>query len=131
MTVFNGALYFTGNDSAGFIGLWRSDGTAAGTVEVQRSTVAVGGNAYGSFFVSGTKMYFAAADASSVFNLNVMDTTGAINKLSPSSTRRMPASRRAISSRSTTVCCSPAWPRARPTISSPSFGSAMAPATAP
>ncbi len=42
MSVFGGNLYFSGTDASGALGLWRSDGTAAGTVQVAAPGVTAG-----------------------------------------------------------------------------------------
>jgi ELWxxDGT repeat protein len=64
LTVFKEMMYFTGDDANDFKDqgeLWRSDGTAAGTI-----TVRVNGSGYAfgpsNFFVAGDVMYFVASD---------------------------------------------------------------------
>ena len=42
MSVFGGSLYFSGTDASGAVDLWRSDGTAAGTVQVSAPGVRAG-----------------------------------------------------------------------------------------
>jgi ELWxxDGT repeat protein len=60
LTVFNNALYFTANDPSDFDDpeeLWKSDGTAAGTVRVTFTSAAYA-LAPSEYFVAGNTMYF-------------------------------------------------------------------------
>jgi ELWxxDGT repeat protein len=67
-TLFDGLAFFDGYDKAGNIGLWRTDGTVAGTYEIQPIVGAVKVGTPGSdiqpdyMCVVGTKMFFAGED---------------------------------------------------------------------
>jgi ELWxxDGT repeat protein len=61
LTVRNGTLFFSADDGAHGRGLWKSDGTAGGTVMVSDAPVGVSSRADGLTNVNGT-LYFAASD---------------------------------------------------------------------
>jgi ELWxxDGT repeat protein len=67
-TDFNGLVYFAGQDAAGNVGLWRTDGTASGTFELDPIKGAVTVGSPGSdiqpsyMTVLGTEMLFEGAD---------------------------------------------------------------------
>ena len=78
ITLANGQIFFAGTDSSGNVGLWKSDGTAAGTVELSISGAAAGGiNPTSSNIVSFNGLtYFAGHDASGNIGLWVTDGSG-------------------------------------------------------
>ena len=78
ITVANGQIFFAGTDSSGSIGLWKSDGTGAGTVELNIGNAAADGiNPTTSNIVSFNGLtYFAGQDASGNVGLWVTDGTG-------------------------------------------------------
>ena len=78
ITVANGQIFFAGTDSNGEVGLWKSDGTAAGTVELTiGNTAASGINPTTSNIVSFNNLtYFAGQDASGNIGLWVTDGSG-------------------------------------------------------
>ena len=62
-TVFNGALYFHANDGVNGSELWKTDGTAAGTVLVKDINAAAGVSSSPSdFTVFNNTLYFSASD---------------------------------------------------------------------
>ena len=67
-TLFNGAAYFDGYDAAGNIGLWRTNGTVAGTYEIQPIVGAFKVGSPGTdiqpdyMCVVGNEMFFGGAD---------------------------------------------------------------------
>jgi len=69
-TVFNGALYFSADDGTGR-GLWKTDGTDAGTVRVKDIRV------FSEFTVFNGALYFSVDDGTSGFELWKSDGTGA------------------------------------------------------
>ena len=78
ITIANGQIFFAGTDASGSIGLWKSDGTAAGTTELNISNAAPGGVApTSSNIVSFNGLtYFAGHDASGNIGLWVTDGNG-------------------------------------------------------
>ncbi|MGI4795438.1 MAG: hypothetical protein ACRYG8_15460, partial [Janthinobacterium lividum] len=78
ITLANGQIFFAGTDSNGEVGLWKSDGTAAGTVELDISNAAAGGiSPTSSNIVSFNGLtYFAGQDASGNIGLWVTDGSG-------------------------------------------------------
>jgi ELWxxDGT repeat protein len=62
LTVFNGALYFRANDGVSGPELWKSDGTAAGTVQVKDINMGAGGSSPSDLTVSDATLYFRAND---------------------------------------------------------------------
>lgn len=78
ITVANGQIFFAGTDGNGAIGLWKSDGTAAGTTELGIANAAPGGIApTSSNIVSFNGLtYFAGHDASGNIGLWVTDGNG-------------------------------------------------------
>ncbi len=78
ITVANGQIFFAGTDGNGAIGLWKSDGTAAGTTELGIANTAPGGIApISSNIVSFNGLtYFAGHDASGNIGLWVTDGNG-------------------------------------------------------
>lgn len=78
ITVANGQIFFAGTDASGSIGLWKSDGTGAGTVELSIGNAAAGGiNPTTSNIVSFNGLtYFAGQDASGNIGLWVTDGSG-------------------------------------------------------
>jgi ELWxxDGT repeat protein len=83
-TIFDGVAYFDGYDAAGNIGLWRTNGTLAGTYEIQPITGAIKVGTPGSdiqpdyMCVVGTKMFFAGEDLEdSAYSLWVTNGTAA------------------------------------------------------
>ncbi len=78
ITVANGQIFFAGTDGAGSIGLWKSDGTAAGTTELTIGNTPAGGiNPTMSNIVSFNGLtYFAGQDASGNIGLWVTDGSG-------------------------------------------------------
>ncbi len=61
MAIFNGALYFSADDSIHGAELWRSDGTEAGTVLVKDINPASSSSPVNIVAVDGS-LYFAADD---------------------------------------------------------------------
>jgi ELWxxDGT repeat protein len=59
----NGTLFFVATDEAGGRELWKSNGTAAGTVRVKDIMPGSGSSAPTSLTVSGGHLFFAASDA--------------------------------------------------------------------
>lgn len=78
ITVANSQIFFAGTDSSGSIGLWKSDGTAGGTVELNISNAAASGIApTSSNIVSFNGLtYFAGQDASGNIGLWTTDGNG-------------------------------------------------------
>jgi ELWxxDGT repeat protein len=74
-----GKVLFTGVDAAGLYGLWTTDGTAAGTVELTVAGAATTGLGFdpASIVVLGTKLLFAGNDTSGKRGLWVTDGTAA------------------------------------------------------
>ena len=75
-TVMDGNLYFQADGGANGIGLWKSDGTEAGTVLVKTIQFA-GSDAKGSFTVINNTLYFAAYTSDAGFELWKSDGTEA------------------------------------------------------
>ncbi|MHB1141232.1 MAG: ELWxxDGT repeat protein [Sulfuricaulis sp.] len=62
-TVYNDALYFQANDGVNGFELWKTDGTAAGTVMVKDINAATGAGSFPTdFTVYNGALYFSAAD---------------------------------------------------------------------
>src|SRR5262249_19502957 len=61
LTDINGTLYFTASDGTGGTGLWKSDGTTAGTVMVKDINPGGGSYLFGLTALNGT-LLFAAFD---------------------------------------------------------------------
>jgi ELWxxDGT repeat protein len=77
-TVFNGALYFAADDGVNGFELWKTDGTAAGTVLVQDINTAAGaGSSPADFTVFNGALYFAADDGANSRKLWKTDGTAA------------------------------------------------------
>jgi ELWxxDGT repeat protein len=79
-TVLGSKLLFIGQDTSGHLNLWVTDGTAAGTSEVQVAGASASGLLYSGdpdFRILGTKVLFAAHDTTGDFNLWVTDGTSA------------------------------------------------------
>ena len=78
ITLANGQIFFAGTDSTGERGLWKSDGTAAGTTELEVGNAAPGGiDPTSSNIVSFNGLtYFAGHDASGNIGLWVTDGAG-------------------------------------------------------
>jgi ELWxxDGT repeat protein len=81
LTVFKGAVFFSGDDAAGNLGLWTTDGTTAGTHEITGIT---GGSKGGAWIqptaltvLNSNLMLFEGLDAASRLGLWVTDGTGA------------------------------------------------------
>ena len=62
-TVFNGALYFQTRDNGNGRRLWKTDGTAAGTVLVKDNEVGATGSNNSGFAVSNGALYFQSGSA--------------------------------------------------------------------
>ncbi len=81
LTVFAGKALFVGDDASGDIGLWTTDGTAAGTSELAAAGSYANGLFYNfaapDFTVLGAKVLFAGQDANGSPNLWVSDGTAA------------------------------------------------------
>jgi ELWxxDGT repeat protein len=81
-TVFNGALYFAADDGVNGYELWKSDGTAAGTVMVKNINTAAGASSYPyDFTVLNGALYFQADDGVNGYELWQSDGTGANTQL--------------------------------------------------
>ena len=79
ITVANKQIFFAGTDANGSIGLWKSDGTAAGTTELAPSSAATGGVAPTSSNIVAFNglTYFAGHDAAGNIGLWSTDGTSA------------------------------------------------------
>lgn len=76
LTVFNGKVLFNGTDAAGKLGLWASDGTAAGTHELTGISGANGGGIWPTnMVVFKGAVLFNGRDANGNFGLWVTDGT--------------------------------------------------------
>ena len=75
--VFNNAVYFSAFDGTGGFELWKSDGTAAGTVRVKDINPGANGSIPGGFTVFNGAVYFSAFDGTSGFELWKSDGTEA------------------------------------------------------
>jgi ELWxxDGT repeat protein len=62
-TVFNGALYFQARDNVNGPRLWKTDGTAAGTVLVKDSSATATGSNNSGFTDSNAALYFVTGSA--------------------------------------------------------------------
>jgi ELWxxDGT repeat protein len=76
LTDVNGTLFFTADDGAHGRELWKSDGTAAGTVLVKDINPGGPGSDPASLTVVNGRLFFTAADAAGVRRLFVSDGTG-------------------------------------------------------
>ncbi len=76
LTIYNNALYFAANDGASGAELWKSDGTAAGTVRVKDISSPYGSSPSG-FTVFNGMLYFRANDGDSGLELWTSDGTDA------------------------------------------------------
>ncbi len=81
LTVFNNRLWFSGRDASGYLGLWSSDGTAAGTSEMTVPGAWVNGlfnvTASPNFAVYGGRLLFVGRDANANWQLFSTDGTSA------------------------------------------------------
>ncbi len=86
LTVFNGEILFSGTDAAGNVGLWVTDGTAAGTHELTGISGAYAGGILSSTFalplssdltVFGSEVLFEGADTAGNYGLWVTNGTAA------------------------------------------------------
>jgi ELWxxDGT repeat protein len=78
LPTLNGILYFTGTDATGTSGLWRSDGTAAGTYKLSDNAAGVDGTITPfSIVATSSRIFFAASDASAGQELWTSDGTTA------------------------------------------------------
>ena len=68
LTVFNNTLYFSANDGMSGFELWKSDGTALGTVQVKDINLS-GDSSPSGFTVFNNELYFSADDGSTGFEL--------------------------------------------------------------
>jgi ELWxxDGT repeat protein len=73
----NGTLYFTAEDSAHGRELWKSDGTAAGTVLVKDINPGSGSSSPGNLTKIGSTLYFTANDGAGGYELWKSDGTAA------------------------------------------------------
>ncbi|HLQ24532.1 MAG TPA: ELWxxDGT repeat protein, partial [Acidiferrobacterales bacterium] len=62
LTVFNGALYFAANDGAHGVELWKTDGTAGGTMMVQDINSGLNDSSPNGLTAFNGALYFAADD---------------------------------------------------------------------
>ena len=77
-TVYNDALYFQANDGVNGFELWKSDGTAAGTVMVRDINAATGAGSFPTdFTVYNGALFFSAADDANGAKLWKTDGTAA------------------------------------------------------
>ena len=72
-----GGVLFGGVDASGKIGLWRTDGTSAGTSELMVAEASPNGLDPGSFSALGGNVLFEGKDANGTVNLWVTDGTSA------------------------------------------------------
>jgi ELWxxDGT repeat protein len=70
---FNGSLYFQANTDAGGYQLWKTDGTAAGTVMVANMSSTGGGGHPSELTVAGGKLFFSGTDGTHGYELWVSD----------------------------------------------------------
>jgi ELWxxDGT repeat protein len=78
LTDVNGTLYFAANDGVNGTELWKSDGTAAGTVLVKDINTTVGGSSQPRFLTAvGDTLYFVASTQGNNFELWRSDGTTA------------------------------------------------------
>jgi ELWxxDGT repeat protein len=90
MVNMNGTLFFAGNDGVHGVQIWKSDGTAAGTVMLTDTNPTTAGlNASDLTEVNGT-LFFIASDPLHGTQLWKSDGTGTGKFGSPISTRREP-----------------------------------------
>ena len=74
---FNGALFFAANDGVAGIELWKSDGSASGTVLVKDINTGTGDSNPSNFTVVGNVLYFTATDSTHGIELWKTDGTTA------------------------------------------------------
>jgi len=79
ITVANGQIFFAGTDGSGALGLWKSDGTGAGTIEIKPAAASQNGVAptTSNIVAFNGLTYFAGHDASGNVGLWSTDGTGA------------------------------------------------------
>ena len=71
--VFNNELYFQAKDGTSGLELWKSDGTASGTVMVQDIYSGTGSSGAHEFVLVGNTIYFTATEATNGYELWALD----------------------------------------------------------
>jgi trimeric autotransporter adhesin len=104
LTNFNGTLYFSANDGTHGFELWKSDGTAAGTMMVKDINPGAGGSSPGALTNFNGTLYFSANDGTHGFELWKSDGTAAgttmVKDIAPLATSSSPQSLTALNGRS-------------------------------